>query len=277
MPRRIHYIANNDLILPTVAQYFETQGYDWAKYPIKETPETDYLLIIEPLRIGAELYAISTTWKPWLMEFRPHTRLIVAAYARSQHPNCLNLLDLPSDLPAWLEKTLPVSAFPLVETKPENSGERSDFVDPWAFDLTKPGNDLNLQMRKFVIGHEESKSLFAQIAAMRKLIADMRYYQSQLENDKSDEEAQGRWQEAWEGLLKLWVYFYHRWGYYSKVFDYVPYQEAIAKIRSNVEQFKKDIEKVTASGQHIKITPLDTMIKTMKKDMMPYIFPETYW
>lgn len=107
MPSRIHYIANNDSILPIAAQYFESQGYDWAKYPIKETPETDYLLIIEPLRIGAELYAISTTWKPWLMEFRPHTRLIVAAYARSQHPNCLKLFGfLPVGFARLVRKTL---------------------------------------------------------------------------------------------------------------------------------------------------------------------------
>ena len=119
MPQSIHYIANNESILPALGQYFRERSFDWVKYCINEAPVAEYLFIVEPFSIGTELYAISSTWKPWLMEFQPNIRLIVAAYSRTQNPNCLDLLDLPNDLSAWLKKTRPMSDFPLVVANSE--------------------------------------------------------------------------------------------------------------------------------------------------------------
>ncbi len=274
---RIHYIANNDAILPTLGQYFQTRGYEWIAYPIRETPAADYLFIVEPFRIRSELYAISTTWKPWLMEFCPQTRLIVAAYAQSLHPNCVNLLDLPDDLTGWLENTLPVSAFPLIYAEAGDEGEKSKFIDPWAFDLVKLGNDLNLQMRKFVIGHEESKSLFAQIAALRKQLQDLKHYQQYLDKSNEKTDLEQKWRAAREQIEKLWDYFYHRWKYYSDVFEYLPYQQASSKIKYIVDKLANDMEAVAETDQYPEITPLDALIQIIKKEMMPYIFPEDYW
>lgn len=273
MLQRIDYIANKDAkVISRLKKYLQNQGYDSVKYNIDKAPPAEFLLIVEPFGIDSELYAISTTWKPWLMEFRPNTRLIVAAYAQSRHPNCIDLLDLPGDMKGWLAKTRPVSDFPLIETKKDTKDEKMKYVDPWMFDLVKTGNDLNLQMRKFIFGHEESKSLFAQITSMRKALLDLKYYSSKNAAPGNQDAAQAK-----AILENLWDYFYHRWSYYSKVFDFVPYQGAIVKIRKNVKKIYTIMDNATSTDQYPEVVLLDEMIQTIKKEMMPYIFPEEYW
>lgn len=279
MLQRIHYIANNALVLSILSDYLQTQGYECTEYSISERPhEVDLLLILEPFSIDSTLYTMSTAWKPWLMEFRPHTRLVVAAFAESRHSNCLNLLNLPDDLSGWLGKVRSVSDFPLIPTGNESENDKTKFVDTWTFDLIQSGYDLNAQMRKFMTGHEESKSFFAQISAMRLESQHLRYYQGEIKQGNTTYDIEKKFKVSCDRLGSLWNYFTHRWNYYSTVFNYVPYQPAINKIREKVEHLHSVMGSTPEVGQYPDIEPsLDLILQTMNKEMGPYILPERYW
>jgi len=267
MSREIHYIANTDSIKNVLSGYFEKRGWKWLEYPILEMPEVDFLLILEPFRIGTDLCTISTAWKPWLMEFQPRTRLIVAAFSRSRHSNCLNLLDLPDNIDSWLEKVRPVSDFPLIDSGDLDENQKPLYVDPFSFDLASSGKSLNKQMRKFVTGHEASKNFVSQVTGIRKQFKDLELYEKKNGLQKVA--------EIKNNLSNLWEYFHHRWNYYSTVFDYLPYQKAICKIRKNVAFLKITIPQGRYS-QEVE-EALDVIINTTRNEMEPYIFPEKHW
>ncbi len=272
MPKRIHYIASNPVVLSVLSQYIQSKDFEWLEYSIPERPEAEYLMIVEPFQIGSELYALSSAWKPWLMEFRPNTRLIVTAFAQSRHSNCLNLLDLPDNLETWIQKVPPLSDFPMADTGKGNDTGGEIFIDPWGFGLVKPGYDLQALMRKFVTGHEESKSFFAQMVAMQQQFEGLQYYRRvEMEMSVVDFE---KTKVLGEGLVKNWDYFIHRWNHYSKVFKYVPYQEAIQKINGH----RIEMNGILKNEQYLETkNPLKEILQIMNKEMKRYIFPEHYW
>lgn len=273
MRQSIYYIANNPDVQPVLGQYFQAQGYRWEEYPIKEQPQVDYLVIVEPVRIGKELYTLSSAWKPWLMDRRPQTRLIVAAFAQSHHSNCLNLLNLPENLKEWLKGVRVITDFPMVKSVDEHGTEQ--YVDPWNFGLISPGYDLQARMKKFVTGHfyYEHSSLSGQIINIKKIFIDL----SHTDLSKSDLPAVKK--EMLEELENKINYFTHRWKHYSPLFEFVPYQKAIDKIREDIQELTEAIESIR-QGKKINAwnkLPLRDTLETIKKEMNRYIFPEEYW
>lgn len=287
MPRSVYFIANTEPVVTVLAGYFKARGWQWLQYPLADMPAVEYLLVLEPFQIGMEMYSLSNAWKPWLMGAYPQTRLIVASFQHSRHSNCLNLLDLPDNINTWLEKTRPVSDFPLVDSGVEAADQK--YVDPWNFDLVRSGQNLNERMKKFVTGHEEAKSFFALMTTIRKDLKDLETYRERNNLEKAI--------SANKSLNELWEYFDHRWNYYSSIFDYLPYQNAIRTIANSVEFLRKNLpediyrpilqtenDRITAYSTLLKKLPveeiekeLDTILNTMRKDMEPYIFIEKEW
>lgn len=275
MLQRIHYIANNRVVLPILSQYVQrSNNFEWIEYSILQRPEVEYLIILEPFRIESELFTLSSAWKPWLKEFRPKTRLIVAAFAQSRHSNCLNLLDLPANLELWLQNVPPVSDFSMANTGKVTDAGEAIFVDTWDFGLSNPGYHLKSQMRKFITGHEETKSFYAQMVDMQQQLNGLQYYYEVVKKDDVSEDEKAKERSFREGLLKNWGYFEHRWHYYSAVLDYVPYQEAINKIQQNIGEMKDVLKSGQYSGAK---NPLQEILQIMRKEMYPYIFPEELW
>jgi hypothetical protein len=184
------------------------------------------------------------------------------------------LLDLPDNLAAWLQNVPPVSDFPMADTGKVNDDGDAIFVDTWGFGLSNLGYDLNSQIRKFITGHEETKSFYAQMVVMQQQLEGLQYYQGKVKKGDASEDEKDKEQSFREGLLKNWSYFEHRWHYYSAILDYVPYQEAINKIQQNIKEMKDILKKGQYSGTK---NPLQEILQIMKKEMRPYIFPEELW
>lgn len=279
---KIHLISNNNYILPVLIEYLNQQGFESITIPIQNPPMSEssyhpngsscdviladmipqdgYLLLVEPFQIGLEWYNISTSWKPWLMEHRPFVNLLVAAFEESNHTNCLNLLNLPPNLKDWVKTVKIVSSFRLVESYIK--GELK-YIDPWEIGLAQPGINLNAKMRKFINGHESSKSLIAQVAKIR--------------NKLIDQKVRKLTTIEYEKCSRSWELISGRWDYYSKESSFVPYQMKMHQLREEVKEIKKELEEATVTFHSPDIKKFDLLIDATNKDLAPYIFPELYW
>ena len=265
----IHYIAHNDAVLkPLREQYFAAQGIDLHDYTQRDTDtDVNTLLLIEPIQINKDYYAISSAWKPWLMEHHPHLRLIVGGFGKSLHPNALNLLDLPLDFKAWLSEKQPVSAFRFVEVASEETeaeGPKKQLIDLWNLDLPLRGKALNQDLRKFFEGHEMDRDyFFKEIGKMKSLLHKVASNQS----DTS---------QIWGELSHLRERFVFRWKYYDHLFDWVPYQDAVKKVR----EIMKNLAAAEPSGEQNAqkmLSLLDQLLQIAKDEMFRHIFAEAYW
>lgn len=273
----VFYIGNHDPMLEPLRQYFTAQ--DIVLEPFSTTaPKVDYLLMIEPFKIGREFYSLSTTWKPWLIVNASDTRLMVAGYAESTHTSCLNLLDLPPDIKPWLEKVPPISSYRLIT--PAEEEEIQDLFDPWTIGLIKPGKEHNQMMRRFYLGHTSTSgegSLISQIGMMKKLCGDMIMYEK-----KSMEEGQGAyWDKKLESkatALKVWKDFKYRLDFYLPFLKVLP--DGLRKVLT-LENISKELEDVLNSPtipnlEHIK-KQLKELLQDMKFKVRPFVFPEESW
>lgn len=281
---RIHYIATKEKALTTFKDYCSRQHIVLVKYDIKKTESVPYLMILEPLQIGNQQYALSKIWKRWFFNHTGNTRLFVAGYAKSKHPNFLNLLDLPAALRPWLEALHPVGAFTLqyagTETLP-NGLKLDKYTDPWDRFLPVRGIDMIKQLTRFLDGHDEHYSINNQLSRIRKELIDIK---NSLEvypppdNDPHLEEKRKKMQEEW-------VYLQNRWQFYNPLFELLPFHDTAAAIRKCLEVdgeislfFKKEISQAYSLAPLNKTcNTIDSLIGKVKNTIDRHVYPENYW
>jgi hypothetical protein len=281
MSKEIYHFSDNQHVVRILSTYCAQQEVGFREISLDRMPDRlDCLILIEPRTITHEPYSISTTWKPWLMSHFPHTKLVVAVTGSNTHPNCLDLLNLPENIDAWIDNVLTVSEFRLID-KRIDGGTDIQFIDPWDFGLPKSGKDLNQQMRKFIRGHGMESSFFDQVTNLRTCLMNYRHYhETAPDKEKAD--------AASEGIVQNWRLFRARWNHYDLLFDATPFKKAADLIRKNIglvsapmsalvngPEAALSLSRKGYGAEEIKL--FDEIIQTVKKDMLPYIFAEDYW
>jgi|GEM_PF-1996726 len=281
MDVQIQYIATKTEILSTLETYCRKAGVSFTAYNTAKTEPGDYLMLLEPLSIHNQKYALSKIWKRWLYQKSPATRLIVAGYAESQHPNYLNLLDLPKDLISWLGSIYTVAAFPMqyVGAKRNTDGSTTDqYADPWERMLPIRGIDAAKQLLKFMDGHDPHYSINEHLARIRKSIMDLK---SKLEEGDFDKEGESEIKE----LQQEWSYFYFRWAYYKPLFDYLPFSQMAATFSDKLREegdlerfFKKELKGLNSIARFEEVGQVfGDLIKVVNNTVGRHVYPEHYW
>ncbi|MEZ5040105.1 MAG: hypothetical protein R2828_09440 [Saprospiraceae bacterium] len=281
---KIYYIASKEKAVVTLRDHWLRQGIELIKYDLSEVLPISYLMILEPLQIGNQQYAISKIWKRWLFNKSASTRLFVAGFVKSKHPNFLNLLELPDSLRDWLEELYPVGAFPLqyagTETLPSNH-KLDKYTDPWDRFLPSRGIDMVKQLARFLDGHDEHYSINNQLSRIRKELVDIK---SSMESSLAllDEE---QLRTKKKNVQNEWAYLQSRWLFYRPLFDWLPFYEAAGVIRENLKAegmlsifFKNIITCRISLDQLSQICEaIDHLIEEVKQSIDRHVYPENYW
>lgn len=278
----IHYIGTKEKALIVFNTYCIQQHIKLVKYDIEWAKPVRYLMILEPLWIENHQYAITKAWKRWLFKNDGKTRLFAAGYAKSKHPNFLNLLDLPSGLAVWLDQLHPVGAFPLeyagTETLP--NGKKVDkYTDPWDRFLPVRGIDMIKQLGKFLDGHDEHYSINNQLSRVRKVLIDI---EGELKNSETIKDISKV--QALE-MKEEWAYLQRRWQFYDALFHLLPFGDAASFIRENLQTegklslFFKEFEKQIPSLKQIQEArvSVEGLMRKVADVIERHVYPENYW
>lgn len=276
----IHYIAsaNKESVIEVLRGYCSPQGFALEALAPDRPFQAKYLMIVEPVAIGADGYALSPIWKSWLLENSPDTRLIIASYAQSAHKNAMHLLHLPDSLRDWLEQVPPVKAYLLQRGVGESQGEKKvTYYDPWDWFLPMSGRDMKKQMIKFLEGHDKVNSFTNQVGRLRKNLMDIRdimeadlpeAYKTELLPHTVEYRQQAK--EDWDALLG-------RWNYYKPFFDHLPFQEAAREIEAVIETLKADSKSWSDPAVIPEYDKIDALKQLIKARLDRFIFMEDYW
>lgn len=277
---QIHYIATKKHVIQVLKDYCSAQGIDLIQYEPELLSEIHNLLIVEPVEIGTELFAISTIWKPWLMEHRSEIKLFFAGFAESTHQNYLNLLELPDSLKDWFVSGLSVADYPLQSKEfVERNGIRKDtYFDPWQRLLPLTGKDMRKLMTRFTNGHDRSNSFLVRASSFRKALVDIRFLllqnpednipQSQIDSDLS---------KSRKDAIEEWNYLRLRWDLFKKYFDCMPFITTTKRIYEIMEDLEKCIDNINDSSTILDPALIDELIKLVEADINRYINFEKYW
>ncbi|MCC6460512.1 MAG: hypothetical protein IT260_08580 [Saprospiraceae bacterium] len=276
----IHYLATKDKVVRVVEQYCSAQGIRLVPLSKDKQEEVEYLMLIEPVHIGYDDFALSTVWKPWLQEFYPNVKLIIASYAQSTHRCALNLLQLPKALEPWLDALPEVHQYPLQHGVDESNGKKYDvFYDPWTWFLPLSGRSLKEQMEKFLQGHENAQSFAFQTSRLRKCLIDIKDVMESgaLENEQQNlTEWRKLARQEWDSLMV-------RWRNYQAFFAWMPFQETSKKIETLMTEIGDLIPIWTntnadpAKIPHPDPKKIDALRRLVKDGLDRYIHEEDYW
>ncbi|HMQ46722.1 MAG TPA: hypothetical protein PKA00_07915 [Saprospiraceae bacterium] len=271
----IYYIATKSKTIETITPYFREQSY--ALQALFDNSPTQieqitYLMILEPLQIELQQYAVAKIWKRWLYEHAPKVKLIVSGYSQSLHSNFLNLLRLPDDISEWLGNINPVEAFGLeyagAITTP--SGEKKDtYADPWERFLPVRGIDMVKQMARFLDGHDKHYGFNSQLSRIRKELTEINLPPEQIKLD-----------EKKKTIKKEWELLDNRWQFYHPKFNHLPFQDTRLKIDcllkkgGSLENTLKTWAPDEIESVCEQISELITKVNT---SLDPYVHPEYHW
>jgi hypothetical protein len=259
----IHYIATKKYVIQALKDYCSAQGINLIQYEPELWSEIRNLLIVEPVEIGTDLFALSTIWKPWLMEHRPEIKLFFAGFAESTHQNYLNLLELPDALAEWFENGNSVGAYPLqyAGVIERNDRKYDKYNDPWNRLLPLTGRDMKKQMKKFTDGHDRSSSFFVQVSRLRKSLVDIRFLLQQNPGDNiTQSKIDSDLSESRKDAIEEWGYLRLRWDFYKKYFDSMPFTATTKKIYEIMKDLEKCIDNIDDSSTVINPTLIDDLI-----------------
>lgn len=272
----VYYIGNHEPILVPLEQYFVTQNIAFEPYPLKSSPKVDYLLIVEPVKIGKEFYSLSTTWKPWLMIHAPKTRLMVAGYVESKHRSCLNLLDLPANLDEWLNEVPEVMSYRLINVGTEG---KEVWFDPWAIELSKVGQDHNQMMRRLYLGHTRKTGngrLMEEISGLKKEFEDFLFYRDKSHEANNIEHIQ-RVKEICSSSIPRLTTFQHRLQNYQPAIEWLPgIFTQILTINEELDKLK-EIFSNPSDKKDFSREKFLSLIEVIHLTLPPIVFPEEYW
>jgi hypothetical protein len=284
MSEVIHFLCNKRPINegqmpPALAEYFKRQGAYLEPYSIKDKPAAQYLLIIEPIQMGFDLYACSSIWKAWLLKHKPDTRLIVAGYhsaAGLNHSNYLDLLNLPKDFAnQYLTKVRAVSAFTLtpITNRSSASSENQRYEDRWATGLPITGHRIETQMRRFIEGHDlGNKSSFSnQMTNIRRLIKDL------IDLQGMEDEFKVMIKLRVDQLIQEWDEFKIRWTFYKVFFEWLPFRDAYESIDSAMKKLDVIIKNLKRSTENLNAELIEKIRDAVEKEIQPFILPGDSW
>lgn len=280
----IYYIASSSKknVIQLLQEEYQAEVVEFIEYFEAISPELTFLMIVEPIRIKSEQYAISRVWRRGLRKQGGNTRLIVAGYTESPHPNFLNLTNLPESLCAWLDNVLPIDAFALQHagyTQKSDGTKEDKFVDPWDRLLPTRGIDMIQQMQKFLDGHDPQNSFYNQLSRLRKTLVDLDY--TLQKEEKNINEIKNYIQE--NKTKDEWDYLVNRWNFYKDFFKYLPFQSTAEQIEHTIDRELKpffndwqnhDIQQLQQLQLHKK---LDCLKNYVKEDIEKYINFENHW
>lgn len=280
----IYYIASSskENVIQLLQEEYQAEGVEFVEYFKSIPPELTFLMIVEPIRIKSEQYAISRVWRRGLRKQGGHTHLIVAGYAESPHPNFLNLTNLPESLCVWLSNVLPIDAFALQHAgyiQKQDGTKEDKFVDPWDRLLPTRGIDMIQQMQKFLDGHDPHNSFYNQLSRLRKTLVDLDYTLQ-----KEEKNLNGIKNYIQENKTKdEWEYLVNRWNFYKDFFKYLPFQSTVEQIEHVITQelkpFFNNWQKYHIQElQQLRLyEKLDCMKIYVQEDIEKYINLESYW
>jgi len=275
--KTIHYIATKTNIVDTLFQYCEQQGVGLTAFN-EPHPTMNYLMIIEPVQIQYNGYALSKVWKPWLLEHFPGTKLIVASYCQSTHKCALNLLDLPASFPQWLDQLPAIREYPLQHGVDEKQNNRYDvFYDPWEYFLPMSGRDMKKLMEKFIEGHDEANSFSVQISRLRKKLTDIRDIMEEGFDKAEAASLQPEIDDLRKKAKQEWEYLMTRWRYYRPFFDWMPFKSTAELIQQEMEELQHLMKTWSKSGQKPAPEKVDALRNLVKDGLDRYIHAEDYW
>lgn len=274
----VHFIATKRKAIAALQAHFAGENIELIPYHIEILPEVDYLLLLEPIEIATQQYAISSVWKRWLLNHAAGTRLIVAGFAESNHPNFLNPLDIPNQFTDWLKQLPSVGAYQLQYAGVDHN-QIDIYSDPWNRFLPVRGIDMIKEMSKFLDGHDPHYSFNNQLFRIYKEFMDL------IDNAPPDGKFEiedikhefGRAKHEWELL-------HQRWQYYGHLFSYLPFQpfaertirllgvqSPLSQLFQNTKTYisKKEIESICWI--------IKALLTAMKDEIQKHVYQEKYW
>ena len=111
---KILFIADSELIVTgsVIQDFYETNGLHIDLHSSLEINPLsvsgyDSIILIEPYKLQNEYYQIHDVWKQYLNATYPEITLLILSFSKIDHPNHIDILDLPSDLMGKIQNAMP--------------------------------------------------------------------------------------------------------------------------------------------------------------------------
>jgi len=271
---KIHYIATKEKAIQQLQDYLRQQSASLIAFEPEYLKQVDYLLILEPVKVKEEYFALSRVWKRRLMFDYGHIKLLVAGYAESDHSNFLNLLSLPNDFVAWLSQTHAIAQFPLQyaggKSYAKGGNKHDQFIDPWDRKLPRRGIDMIKQLRKFLDGHDKHNSVSNQLTRLKVSFINLEVCEG-AEREKQLKD-----------IFREWDYLYSRWLYYGPLFEELPFFRAHKRMEQILTKELNDsinLLKAQETPEVIKDVKhqIDELKQLIKTEIEDYVDIENRW
>ncbi len=153
--KQVSYLSTDQITPKAVQNWFEQQGYqfvpltDASPQPSEAFQKIEILILFVPFFHNNVYISNENVWKSFLQEHYPDVLLLTAGYIKQAHTNYLDLLQLPEDLPAFLQNA-----------KSTNQFDRFPFSG---------GLDVEKKLHKFYKGHGD-ESLTYELGKIARII-----------------------------------------------------------------------------------------------------------
>lgn len=265
--RMIHYIATqkNQGILEAFDQYIG-KSYQLIDYmESRNAKSIKTLLIVDPLLVNRKFVSISKTWRRYLFVHCKNAKLIILGKRVSEHPNYLDIGQLPDDFHKWLvEDAKSISDFEFRRKEVEGLDPETiidHFEDSWEETLSLPGECIDLKLQQFFDGHG-NVSLISRLIALRMTLVIA--YNKVIANGVDHAKV---YQEFIIPHKNEWDHFKNRWDTYRSYFNVLPFIseiEAIEKIISEIQLF---FEKNIKSSEHFHQFKCHDKVKWVQEEL----------
>lgn len=270
-----YYLGTKVEVIQYLINYFASQKIELKEYlPEREIPkDLEYLLIIEPIKIGDRFYTLSPIWKNWLFEHFPSKKLIVASFKTSTHPNLLNLLDLPSDMDKYLKNTHPAGEYIFQPSSKKSGSDQYEYKDTWENYPLPLGINIAQEIGRFLYGHMLSPIVSSYINQLSSLQERMvKIIDIKTKKKTLDDSQYGNHAQELEQILT-------RWSHYEAIFKFLPFYISVKSIMDNLRNLGEQLGYLTPleqSSLEKKAAPIDIREK-LYTEVHRYVYYEDYW
>lgn len=276
----VYYLGNKDEIVDYLRIYLKAQGLLLRTYSDEVlVTELEYLMLIEPVLLRSKQYILSSLWKNWLLEHHPHCKLIFASYRQTDHPNALNLLQLPVDFSSWLKDIPPVGVYqPQYAGCKEIDGQKYDeYVDPWKFFPLPLGWDIKDEIVNFLDGHNRDNSFVNQLIRLRKSMMDLKdiIEEGSVSHLDLEKIASGK-----NEIKITWALLNNRWERYAAFFEWLPFHQTVRQLIHELkllDQHCKALFLDKSNELHPNNQSLDRINRLLDEQIQRYVYYESYW
>ena len=211
------------------------------------------------------------------MDNQPNVKLIVASYRQSDHPNALNLLDLPSDILTWLRHLPKVGAYqPQYAGYKEIDGHKYDqYSDPWKFFPLPLGLDIKDDLSVFLNGHDRINSFVDQLIRLRKAMMDLQVI---LQNEEKTVDKREEIAAEHHNINLSWKALKVRWDNYQDLFKWLPFKSTVEQLMQELKELAEHIEEL---NNNLNLFPenkfIDKINHLLAQKIQRYVYYEAYW